>query len=133
MHLTSSAFRPARRVVIALSLLHALFGMSLALRSSGPPIGIVHASVGYAPGWMLFVDLRATNTHPWPFFDVPPSTSEPPNAVQLNVWTVDLKHASFVQYVTVELPLARALYLLIAWHIISALTLLALALKTRWH
>src|SRR3954453_11790280 len=94
----------------------------------------VAGTVGHAPGWMLFVDLRPTNTHPWPFFNVPPSTYEPSNAVQLNIWTLDLNHASFVQYLTLELPLDRTLHLLVACHMSIAVTLLALALMSgrRW-
>lgn len=135
MRHSSYAFPAARRVVMAFCLLHALFGMSLALRrDSHSSIGIAQASVGHAPGWMLFLNLRPTNTHAWPSFDVPPSTYEPPNAVQLNIWTLDLSHASFVQYLTLELPLDRALGLLVACHMSVALALLALALMSgrRW-
>lgn len=134
MRHTSYAFHAARRVAMAFCLLHALLGMSLALRDSRSLIGIVQASVGHAPGWMLFLNLRPTNTHAWPYFDVPPSTYEPPNAVQLNIWTLDLTHASFVQYLTLDLPLDHALGLLVACHMSVALALLALALMSgrRW-
>ena len=129
MRLPSSVAALARRVAIALSVLHAVFGTSLALRDARFPLGIVQASVGHAPGWMLFVNLRPTNTHAWMYPSVPFSSFEVNNAVELNIWTLDLTHASFVQYLTLEFPLDRALDLLVTYHMMSsALTLLVLAL-----
>jgi hypothetical protein len=128
---TSDAVAATRRIVIALSLLHAVFGMSLALRAPRSPIGIVQASVGSPPGWMLFLNLRPTNTHAWAYHHIRPSMYEPPDAVQLNIWTLDLTHASFVQYLALELPLDRTLGVLVACHMSIAFVLLALLLMVR--
>jgi hypothetical protein len=101
--------------------------MSLALRAAASPIGIVHASVGHAPGWRLVVDLRPRNTHAWTYHHIQPTPYDRPDAVQLNIWTHDLNHASFVQYLTLTVPLDLARHLLMACHVSIALTLLALA------
>src|SRR3712207_2425964 len=91
-----------QQTCIAIALINGLCGISLADPDTGRYISIRQATIGRAPGRMMFAGMRPINTHTYDT-SVWVRQDDLPNAVQVNIWELELSRLSFVSYLTLDL------------------------------